>query len=133
MFGDKVLIGYSNTSVDDKKRLFLPKFTCAEAGEKLVVIPEDDKLAIYSTETLNNYLDKIDSIKDFREKKEILKKFREYCESIITEVTVDKTKRITLSNIDFNDNNIIVQGSGDRIVIRGDFTYPELYKKRSSI
>ena len=132
MFGDKVLIGYSNTTVDDKKRLFLPKFTCAEAGEKLIVIPEDDRLAIYSSSVLDEYVDRIDSIKDFKERKTFLTEFREYCESIITEVTVDKAKRISLSNIEFNDRNIIVQGSGDRIIITGDFSYPELYRKRSS-
>ncbi len=132
MFGDKVLIGYSNTSVDDKKRLYLPKFTCAEAGERLIVIPEDDRLAIYSSEVLEEYVDIIDSIKDFKERKSFLKEFREYCESIISEVTVDNSKRITLSNIEFYDNNITVQGSGDRIIITGDFGYPELYKKRSS-
>ncbi len=132
MFGDKVLIGYSNTTVDDKKRLFLPKFTCAEAGEKLIVIPEDDRLAIYSSEVLEEYVDRIDSIKDFKERKLFLKEFREYCESVIGEVTVDKAKRISLSNIEFNDRNIIVQGSGDRIIITGDFSYPELYRKRSS-
>ncbi len=132
MFGDKVLIGFSSTNVDDKKRIFLPKFTCAEAGDRLIIIPENDRLAIYSSDTLEDYLDKIDSITDHNEKKELLNEFREYCESVISEVIVDKSKRITLSKISFNDNNVIVRGSGDRIVITGDFTYPELYRKRSS-
>ena len=132
MFGEKVLIGYSSTSVDDKNRLFLPKFTCATEGERLIIIPEEDKLAIYSSDKLDEYLDKIDSIKDFKERQTFLIEFRKYCKTILGEVTVDKSRRITLSNIEFYDHNIVVQGSGDRIIIKGDFTYPELYRKRSS-
>jgi DNA-binding transcriptional regulator/RsmH inhibitor MraZ len=132
MFGDKIIIGYSNSSVDEKKRIILPKFTGAAPGDKLIVIPEDNRLAIYSSYILEEYVDKIDEIKDFREKKELLKEFREYCESVIAEVIVDKSKRIALSNIDFNDNKVIVRGSGDRVVITGDFTYPELYKRKRS-
>ena len=132
MFGDKIIIGYSNSSVDEKKRIILPKFTGVAPGDKLIVIPEDNRLAIYSSYILEEYVDKIDEIKDFREKKELLKEFREYCESVIAEVTVDKSKRIALSNIDFNDNKVIVRGSGDRVVITGDFTYPESYKRKRS-
>ena len=132
MFGDNIIIGYSNSSVDEKKRIILPKFTGAAPGDKLIVIPEDNRLAIYSSYILEEYVDKIDEIKDFREKKELLKEFREYCESVIAEVIVDKSKRIALSNIDFNDNKVIVRGSGDRVVITGDFTYPELYKRKRS-
>ena len=132
MFGDKVLIGYSSTNIDEKNRLNLPKFTCAEAGDRLIVIPEDDRLAIYSTSTLDEYVEKLDKVTNPTDHKNLLKEFRNYCESAIVECIVDKNKRISLSsNIIFNDKNVTVIGSGDRLVLSGDFSCPELYRKRS--
>ena len=131
MFGEKVLIGYSSCNIDEKNRIYLPKFTGAEAGDKLLIIPENENLAIYSSTTLDNYVEKISLLNNIKEEKELLKEFREYCESAIQEITVDKQKRITLSsNIDFIDKNIEVRGSGDRLLIIGNFTYPSLYRKR---
>lgn len=132
MFGDRVLIGYSSTNLDDKNRLRLPKFTCADAGDKLIIVPENEKLLIYSSELLNEYLDKLDRIQDVKMHKELLLEFRKFCEGVIVEVTVDKNNRINLSDsIHFNNRNVELQGSGDRVILSGDFTYPELYRKRS--
>ena len=64
MFGDKVLVGYSSTNIDEKNRLRLPKFTCADAGDKLVVVPDGKRLLIYSNDILEEYVDKIDKIQD---------------------------------------------------------------------
>ena len=132
MFSEKILIGYSSTNIDEKNRLILPKFTCAEAGDRLIVIPEDDKIAIYFTSKLAEYVKKLDRITNLSEKKDLLIKFKTYCEKAIVEVVVDNSKTISLSsNIIFNNKNVIIQGSGDRLVLSGDFSYPELYRKRS--
>lgn len=131
MFGDKVLVGYSSCSLDSKNRIHLPKFTCCEAGERLLIIPEDDNLAIYSSKTLDVYVERINSIKNVEDQKELLKEFRKYCESVIQETTVDNQNRITLTtNIDFIERTIELRGSGDRLVLSGNFNYPSLYRKR---
>ena len=131
MFGEKVLIGYSSCNIDEKNRIYLPKFTGAEAGDRLILIPENENLAIYSSTTLDNYVEKISSLNNPKEQKDLLKEFREYCESAIQELVVDKQKRVTLStSIDFIDRNIEVRGSGDRLIVSGNFYYPSLYRKR---
>ncbi len=131
MFGDKILVGYSSTNIDEKNRLRLPKFTCAGAGEKLVVVPDGNRLLIYSSTILEEYVDKIDEIKDIKTRKELLAEFRTFCEGVLVETTVDKNNRINLSdNLHFNDKNVELQGAGDRVILYGDFSYPELYKKR---
>ncbi len=131
MFGEKVLIGYSSCNIDEKNRVYLPRFSGAEAGDRLLIIPEDENIAIYSSSTLDNYVEKISLLNDVNEKKEYLNEFRKYCENAIQEATVDKQKRITLStNIDFIDKNIEIRGSGDRLLVSGNFTYPSLYRKR---
>ena len=90
MFGDKVLVGYSSTNIDEKNRLRLPKFTCADAGDKLVIVPDGKRLLIYSYGILEEYVDKIDKIQDANMRKELLGEFRTFCEGILVETTVDK-------------------------------------------
>jgi DNA-binding transcriptional regulator/RsmH inhibitor MraZ len=131
MFGENILIGYSLCNVDEKNRIYLPKFTSCEPGDELLILPEDDHLAICSSALIDEYYKKIESIKDAKEKIVLYNELRKCCESFIHKTVVDKSKRISLSkNIKFEEPVVEIRGSGDRIVVSGKFSYPSIYRKR---
>ena len=131
MYGDKVIVGYSIINIDQNNKMCLPRYTYCEPGDKLLIIPEDDKLVICSSIVLENYMNKIESINNHKEEKELLCKLRELCKTVLYETIVDNQNRIDLSShIDFLDKTVEIKGSKDKIVISGNFTYPSLYRKR---
>ena len=131
MYGDKVIVGYSIINIDQNNKMCLPRYTCCEPGDKLLIIPEDDKLVICSSIVLENYMNKIKSINNHKEEKELLCKLRELCKTVLYETIVDNQNRIDLSgHIDFLDKTVEIKGSKDKIIISGNFTYPSLYRKR---
>ena len=73
MYGDKVIVGYSISNIDNNNKMCLPRYTCCEPGDKLLIIPEDDKLVICSSIVLENYVNKIESINNHKE--EVLNTF----------------------------------------------------------
>ena len=41
MFGEDLILGYKEVSLDEKGRIFLPKFTGVEKGDKISVIENE--------------------------------------------------------------------------------------------
>ena len=102
MFGEESIYGQSIIHLDDKKRIILPKYTYAEAGDKLLVINDGEYLSIHSEQEFEEKLRQ----KELELEKSNLKlknaKKRELLilySSILKRVTCDKQGRITLGNI----------------------------------
>ena len=102
MFGEQSIYGQSTVHIDDKKRIILPKYTFAEAGDSLLIVNEGEYFSIHSEKEFEEKLkqkeielDKTSSKLRSAKKRELLIMYS----SILKRVTCDKQGRITLGNI----------------------------------
>ena len=120
MFGEQSIYGQSNVRIDDKNRIILPKYTYAEAGDKLLVINDGEYLSIHSEQEFEEKLRQ----KELELEKSSLKqknaKKRELLilySSVLKRVTCDKQGRITLGNIT-DSNELKCIGAREYLILK---------------
>ena len=123
MFGEKILAGQHDYSIDSKNRMYLPTQSGREPGDSVYLCYDTDIecYTIYSEKSISEKLDKytlkIDSAKNSEELKEYKLMYLEFAKSIIKVCTVDSAGRIALPN-DFVPNQVVhVVGSKDHLVL----------------
>lgn len=126
MFGDKLIIGSKECSIDSKRRFFIPKSVCAEANDELVFcITQEDNLVVYNITSLNKTIESYESkIKD-SENLEFIKAMKEEMEKVyascLCSSKVDKQGRVIISQevceqFEIEDT-IITQGLGNSMLL----------------
>ena len=102
MFGEQSMYGTSTVHIDDKNRIILPKRTCAETGDSLLIVKEDEGISIHSEQEFEakikqkeEELERASSRLKKDKKRELLILYS----SILKKATCDKQGRITLGNI----------------------------------
>lgn len=123
MLGKEIFVGYSKISVNENNTLTMPTFARANAGDRYVLIPENNDIAIYSMSTIKSYYDKVESLPT-KDRLYFAKEMRKMCDTIIEDIVVDDNHQIHLSS-DINVVNNIVEfvGSGDRVLMSGEFEF----------
>lgn len=119
MFGEKSIYGQSSIHLDDRKRIILPKYTYAEAGDSLLIINEGEYLAIYSESEFEQKLKQKE--KELEQSSSRTKKAKKIellilYSSILKRVTCDKQGRITLGNI-IESNEIECIGAREYLIL----------------
>lgn len=118
-------VGYSKSIVDENNYFFMPTFTRAHVGDRFVLIPDNDEIDMYSMNEIQSYFEKIETLKD-DDKLTFVKEMKDFCEHVIVDAIVDENNRICLSsNISVIDNTVEITGSGNKLIISGDFRYNE--------
>lgn len=110
MFGDKPILGNCIRSVDQKGRIYLPKFCSAEKDDNLVIRKIDDHYAIFNL----SYIEK--EIEEARNSKD-LNKVDTIVLSIVDLVKVSKDKRINLKRKYILSDHVFLQGNWDSVLI----------------
>ena len=117
MFGEKPMLGSCVRSVDNKGRIYLPKFCNAEKDDNLVVQKIDNHFALFNLSHIEKEIKKYRDWEDFEKVNLIVS-------SIVDLVTVDKVKRINLKHNYILTNKIYIQGNWDNVLL---FSSPEDY------
>ena len=91
MFGEKGIYGKSIIHVDDKNRIIMPKYTGAEAGDKLLIVKCDGYLALHRVEEFEEIIKQ-------KEKELSEKELLEFFSSILKQSECDKQLRIPLGD-----------------------------------
>ena len=118
-------VGYSKSIVDENNYFFMPTFTRAHVGDRFVLVPDNDEIDMYSMKEIQSYFEKIETLKD-DDKLTFAKEMKDFCEHVIVDAIVDENNRICLSsNISVIDNTVEITGSGNKLIISGDFRYNE--------
>ena len=113
MFGDIPIFGNSENGIDDRGRIFIPKFTGVEKNDKLIIQKGNGNYYV-----IFNYSDverKIEQIRTFDNPN----KLELYISSIVALVNVDSDNRITFSqHKNFAiDRKVFIHGNYDSIQI----------------
>ena len=123
MFGDVLIAGRYNVSVDQKHRIIIPAQTKREPGETIYVVYEEslDRYILYSQKTMKELFDKIDDlILNAKSKDEVLDykiKLLELANSVVHTTTVDKQGRIQLRDCIGDDKKASLIGGGNHLII----------------
>lgn len=135
MFGEEKIFGKSEISIDEKNRIKLPKFTYAEAGDRIIIQQEDDALKISNELKITKIIEEIEEslkyVENISEAKTLKEKIDKLCISIISKKICDQQNRIILPNGIFDTsetNRIMSVGYGDYIKLYTLKRYNELSK-----
>lgn len=123
MFGEKSLYGNDVLKIDDKGRIFLPKYTKKEKDDELVLRYDEEnaKYEIYSIDRYDqimNILEKY-SIKstNVKERKYYEKRIYEISKSILKKLKVDSQGRVNIGDIDTESSKILCIGARDHLIL----------------
>ena len=135
MFGEEKIFGKSEISIDEENRIKLPKFTYAEAGDRIIIQQEDDALKISNELKITKIIEEIEEalkhVENISEAKTLKEKMDKLCISIISKKICDQQNRIILPNGIFDTsetNRIMSVGYGDYIKLYTLKRYNELSK-----
>lgn len=122
MFGEEYIYGVSEATIDEKGRFWLPGFTNAEIGDKLLVIKEEDMLRIANENDINKFIDEIEEkIKSETDEEKIqaLKdKLYKLYECIVKKCTVDASRRILLREKNDHKTKYKIIGARKEIILK---------------
>jgi len=122
MFGENIILGQAEASLDGKNRIILPKFTGAEEGDKLVIVDEIDFLSIYSEEVFTKQIElleaELNQSQNITELRRNNLRLLRYYRRILKRVTCDKYHKINLGLVKNNKNKIICIGAKDHLIIQ---------------
>ena len=123
MFGEKAMFGQTETSRDEKGRIFIPAYTNREKGDELVLI-YDEMLKvheIYSEEALKERFNEIEkNILNAKNQKEVIfykKMLYKLIKSILKKSTVDSQGRISIGKIFEGEERLLTTGAYNRLII----------------
>lgn len=125
MFGEIPILGYKEVSVDEKGRIFLPKFTCAEKGDQVSVLENGaNSFKLYNLTYLQNIINELNKSCDSSEKRKIQElsdRLQLLYYSYLATGRVDSQRRLNipdqiLREYGFKDT-AIMQGCGTNLTI----------------
>ena len=133
MFGEQLIIGHSESKLDQKGRLFIPKYTKVNTGEELILLQDSiyhySSLRVYSLN--NTYLKIINKYEELRNnasnEEEYIRlslKIDELYQSLEGYFKVDSQKRILinkylLERLNWNTTDTFnLDGAGNSLLIR---------------
>ena len=120
MFGEQSIYGQSTVRLDDKKRIILPRFTFAEAGDNLLVVNEGEYFSIYKEKILEEQIERKElefEMANSRQKKVMKKELLILYSSILKKVVCDKERRITLGDI-IDGDEIQCIGAKNHVILK---------------
>ena len=123
MFGEKSMYGQWELTIDGKGRIFIPKSTCVEKGERLILTKNQDT-GTYEIHSLTEYDKIIRQLKDkalnTTNKEERIyyeKRIYEVIKLIIKSSKIDCQGRFLIGKIFEDKNKILCIGAKDYLVL----------------
>lgn len=138
MFGEDIILGYKEASVDNKGRIILPKFTGAETGEKIAIVDNGPRsLKLYAVLSMKKTIDALNkncSPDEFEKLQTLNDRLQLLYYSYLATSNVDSQRRINIPDQiirshGFTDS-VIMQGCGTNLTIYSDKeTYEDYVRK----
>ncbi|MBR2137696.1 MAG: hypothetical protein IJ966_00140 [Bacilli bacterium] len=131
MFSDNPILGVKETTIDNKGRVILPKFTFAEKADELEITRnlKTGILEIYSLNSLLTRLKQIEtsliSSKSQQEKEYLESQIQRILASCIDSAKVDSQSRILIPSQVRNE-----YGFEDKVVIHGGYDHVKVFKTK---
>lgn len=120
MFGSENIYGQSIVRLDDKGRMFLPKFTHVEKDDSLLILNKTNYLEIHREDLLDKKIIELEKmyigLDNDRKRKAELEMLQIY-RSILKKVKSDTQHRINLSGIGVVNNNFLCIGAKDHVIL----------------
>lgn len=126
MFSEDVMLGQKKCSIDNKGRLFLPKFTYATSGDEIGIVNNDEVLLkLYSLKSLKERILKLQTGSYDSKNADVLKNIQSELEyiyaSIIETSIVDSQRRLHISQdtivTHLIKDSLYLQGASDHVNI----------------
>lgn len=138
MFGEDIILGYKEASVDNKGRIVLPKFSGAETGEKIAIVDNGPRsLKLYAVLSMKKTIDALNkncSPDEFEKLQALNDRLQLLYYSYLATSNVDSQRRINIPDQiirshGFTDS-VIMQGCGTNLTIYSDKeTYEDYVRK----
>lgn len=98
MFGDKRITGAKTTTLDEKNRIVLPKFTSAEKEDKIAILSKEEFISLYSSDYIEKlfFPNEVKTVEDFMLKSKIYDELSKY---LVAELFVGVGNRILIPSI----------------------------------
>ena len=123
MFGEELMLGQIEMSVDDKGRIIIPASTKREVGEKLILI-YDEVLNVYEVYSLNKLSEKFQTLnnlilnaKNKREENIYKKRLYQFSKSILRSQKIDLQVRISMGKEFKEIKKVLCIGAYDHLII----------------
>lgn len=125
MFGEELILGFKEVGLDEKSRIFLPKFTGVEQGDRISFVEDSpSSLKLYNLMYMQQLISEINK-KCNPENKEKVQQLSDRLQllyySYLATSKVDSHGRITIPQDIVNEyrfkDKIIVQGCGTNLTI----------------
>ena len=120
MFGEESMYGQSVVHLDNKNRIFLPKFTYVEKDDSLLIIDKEDYLSIYKEDLFEEkikYLEDLYINSDSNRKREIDVELLKLYSSILKKVKADNQHRISLGGIETDKEEFLCIGARNHAIL----------------
>ncbi len=139
MFGEDLILGYKKCKVDEKHRIFLPKFSFSEKGDSIVISEGDDGIILLNNivtlkQRIANIEKSINSGEQMKSLELLYLKLERLYVSCLATSKVDAQRRIIIPDDVCNKhtigNSVILQGCGDHLkLFNNEETHNEYVKK----
>jgi DNA-binding transcriptional regulator/RsmH inhibitor MraZ len=123
MFGDKLLAGQFEVSVDKKCRIFLPAKTGREKGDSVYIAYDDamEYFKLYGSAAIQEVFSHYDQLvleaKTPEERLYYKREGYKFCKSILKEAAVDTQGRMSLNSIVEPDEKVTLIGAGNHMIL----------------
>ncbi len=138
MFGDEPILGYKEIRIDSKGRIFIPKFTGVEVGDKISIIENGyGSLKLYNLlymQSIINDLNKRCNSQDMQRIQLLNDRLQLLYYSYLATNSIDSQKRLNvpdqiLREYGFKDK-VYMQGCGTNLVIHNSKESYDAYVKK---
>lgn len=148
MFGEKPILGITNGSIDDKKRIFVPRMYGASPGDEVAVCQQNpDTVDLYPTTALYDRIRYLDEIKSSTDSKEIYMRAEKLQQSLFAAILytskLDCQHRVLLRGVSDSfysgRKGICFLGENDHLKLFSsrdkldDYAKPYIYVKKESV
>lgn len=124
MFGEDLILGYKKCKVDEKHRIFLPKFSFSEKGDFVVISEGDNGVLLLNSivalkQRIANIEKSINSNEQMKSLELLYLKLERLYASCLATSKVDSQKRLLIPDDVYDKHSIgssvILQGCGDHL------------------
>lgn len=129
MFGEDLILGYKKCKVDDKHRLFLPKFSFSEKGDSIVISEDENGIILLNNiialkQKIANIEKSINSSENMKSLELLYLKLERIYASCLATSKVDSQRRLLIPEGVYDkhtiEDSVILQGCGDHLKVFND-------------
>ena len=142
MFGEDLILGYKKCRIDDKHRLFLPKFSFSEKGDSIAISEDENGIILLSNiislkQKIASLEKSVGSSENMKSLELLYLKLERLYVSCLATSKVDSQRRMLIPEGVYDkhkiNDTVILQGCGDHLkVFDNEESHNEYVRKLNS-